>query len=92
MTVRVTVEERFTLALKSLPHDRQKGAIRALAKFATTPNLPGLKLHILRNARNCWIIYVNDKGDRIILRKLADDHYVALDVGPHDNVYRRWDR
>ncbi len=92
MTIRVEVEARFTLALKSLPPDRQKGAIRALGKFAATPGLPGLNLHVLRNARDCWIIYVNAKGDRIILRKLAEDHYVALDVGPHDNVYARWNR
>ncbi len=27
-----------------------------------------------------------------IFRRDADDVYAAVDVGPHDNIYRRWDR
>lgn len=39
---------------------------------------------------NHYIINSN-RGDRIILRKIGDTAYEAVDVGTHD-LYRRWDR
>lgn len=91
MTVRVTIEPTFARALKSLPPDRQKGAAEALRKFATEPGLPSLNFRPLVGRSGYFIINPR-RGDRIILRKDADDLYAAVDVGPHDNVYRRWDR
>ena len=91
MTVRVTVEPGFTLGLRALPPNRQKAAIRGLAKFREAPDLPNLFLRQLKGHADYFLIDPR-RGDRIILRRIADDHYVAVDVGPHDNVLRRWDR
>lgn len=91
MSVRVTVEKTFVKALGSLPPDRQKRAVGALKKFAADPSLPGLRFRTLDGSPPHFIINPT-RGDRIILRKDADDLYAAVDVGPHDNVFRRWDR
>ena len=91
MTVRVKLTPSFLKALKGLPPHRQKGAARALAKFSATPELPSLDFRSLAGAPGYHIIDPQS-GDRIILRKIEDDHFEAVDVGPHDNIYRRWHR
>lgn len=91
MTVRLSVEETYLIALKSLPPDRQRGANAALGKFMRSPELPSLRFRPLEGRPGYFIINPA-RGDRIILRKEGDDQFAAIDVGPHDNVYRRWDR
>lgn len=83
--------ERFVKALKGLPPNRAKAAIRAVEKFTDTPQLPSLKFRQFQGLDDMFIIN-SVHGDRILLRKLADGDYVAEDTGPHDNVYRRWGR
>ena len=89
--MRVTPTPAFLKALKKLPPHREKGAIRALGKFAATPELPSLDFRPLAGAPGYHIIDPQS-GDRVILRKIEDDHFEAVDVGPHDNIYRRWNR
>lgn len=91
MKVRLTIEDSFTAGLKSLPPDRRKAAGRATLKFVDEPGLPSLRLRPLVGRAGYFIISAG-KGDRIILRKDGDDIYAAVDVGPHDNVLRRWNR
>jgi mRNA-degrading endonuclease RelE of RelBE toxin-antitoxin system len=89
--IKITVEESFKRGLKQLPPDRRRRASAALVKFIETPDLPGLAFRPLAKMSGFYIIDIN-RGDRIILRKDAEDIYAAVDVGPHDNVYRRWNR
>lgn len=89
--MKVSVEENFITALKKLPPDRANAARKGLVKFAKAPNLPHLYFRPLEGWQGYFIIDPR-RGDRIILRRMAEDHYVAVDVGPHDNVLRRWDR
>ncbi|MBK3406303.1 hypothetical protein H0176_23465 [Methylorubrum populi] len=91
MKVRITVEATYGDGLKALPPDRKKAANRAILKFAEEPGLPSLRFRPLRGQPNFYIINPT-KGDRIILRMDGPDLYAVVDVGPHDNVYRRWDR
>ncbi|MGU3449672.1 type II toxin-antitoxin system RelE family toxin [Methylobacterium sp. 391_Methyba4] len=91
MTVRITPTQAFKKALDRLPPHRKRGAVRALAKFSATPDLPSLDFRSLAGAPGYHIIDPQS-GDRIILRKVEDDHFEAVDVGPHDNIYRRWNR
>lgn len=91
MKVRITVAPSFAKALGRLPPDRAKGAAESLVKFADEPALPGLDFRPLRGKQGYFIID-GRRGDRLILKKMAEDHYAAVDVGPHDNVYRRWTR
>jgi len=91
MKVRITVEPRFEKGLKRLPPDRAKAAAETLLKFQEEPALPRLDFRPLKGKVGHYIIDARH-GDRIILRKDADDLYAAVDVGPHDNVYRRWKR
>jgi hypothetical protein len=91
MKARITIEPRFTDALKKLPPDRAKAAAQSLVKFSREPALPSLDFRPL-SGRTAHYIINGKRGDRIILRRMADDHYAAVDVGPHDNVYRRWNR
>ena len=55
------------------------------------PSLPSLRFRPLQKLKGYYIIS-SVHGDRIILRKDGDNVYSAVDVGPHDNVYRRWNR
>ena len=91
MTVDVSLETSFVKALKSLPPHRQKKAVNAIDKFGKTPNLSSLRLRSLENKDGYWLIDAA-RGDRIVLREDGGDLYAAVDVGPHDNVYRRWNR
>lgn len=68
-----------------------KAALESVAKFIVEPALPRLSFRPLKGHSGHFII--NGKhGDRIILRKVEDDLYELVDVGPHDNIYRRLDR
>jgi hypothetical protein len=91
MTIKVIVENSFLAGLKKLPPDRQKALCNALEKFMSAPDLPGLRFRSLGGASGYFIIN-GAHGDRIILRRDADETYADVDAGPHDNVYRRWNR
>lgn len=82
--------KRFVKALKTLPPNRADAAIRACQKFLTEPALPSLKFRQFKGLDDFYIID-SVHGDRVLLRKTGDS-YVAEDTGPHDNVYRRWQR
>lgn len=91
MKTEVTVEATFLAGAKKLPPDRRKAAATALMKFTDEPSLPSLRFRPLQKLKGFYIIS-SVHGDRIILRKDGDHLYAAVDVGPHDNVYRRWNR
>ncbi|XYD06699.1 hypothetical protein R1A27_15960 [Methylobacterium sp. NMS12] len=55
-------------------------------------SLPSLRFRAFEGGRPGYYLTNPNRGDRILLRKEADDLYVAVDVGPHDNVLRRWNR
>jgi hypothetical protein len=91
---RLQFDESFFAAIRRLPPDRQKAARSALEKFIKEPALPSLHFRNLENTSGNFIINAN-RGDRIILRRDEDEEgefYWVVDVGPHDNVYRRWNR
>ena len=89
--MQIKVESTFERGLKSLPPDRARAAIKSLQLFIEAPNLPRLRFRELKGIKGFYIIS-SKGGDRIILRKDESDVYAAVDVGPHDNVYRRWSR
>jgi hypothetical protein len=91
MKARITVEAGFLRALDKLPPDRAKAAQDSLVKFMNEPALPRLDFRPLRSRQGYFLID-GKRGDRIILRRLAEGHFAAVDVGPHDNIYRRWNR
>ena len=91
MKARVSFEAGFARALKRLPPDRQNAVYDVIEKFMSEPALPRLDFRPLKGKPGYFIVNAR-RGDRLILRKDADETYVAVDVGPHDNIYRRWDR
>lgn len=91
MPNRITISGRFVKGLRALPPDRQRRASDALKKFMNDASIRSLDFRPLRGLQDIFIIDANS-GDRIILKRIAPDIYEALDVGPHDNVYRRWNR
>ncbi|KMO15087.1 hypothetical protein [Methylobacterium platani] len=91
MSRTVTPTPAFIKASKSLPPHRQKAAAWALSKFMRDPILPSLDFRSLAGASGYHIIDPGS-GDRIILRRLDDEAFEAVDVGPHDNIYRAWNR
>lgn len=91
MTLRIDISERFIKSTGSLPPDRRKAVGASLRKFQVEPRLPSLRFRPLQGAEGYWIIS-SAHGDRIILRRIDDKAFEAVDVGPHDNVYRRWNR
>lgn len=91
MKARVAIERSFVKALKGLPPDRREAAIETIEKFMFEPALPRLEFRPLK-ARPSYFIIDARHGDRVILRKDDEAVYAAVDVGPHDNIYRRWNR
>ena len=88
--MRVTVTDAFRKVAKRLPPDRHKKVITTLGKFTTEPRLPSLDFRPLKGTIDYHIID-STGGDRIILRKVEEDLYEAVDCGTHD-ILRRWDR
>jgi mRNA-degrading endonuclease RelE of RelBE toxin-antitoxin system len=86
--VRLVVSERFIRRVERLPPHRAKAARRALAKFLAQPLLPGLNFEKLRNLSEDYWSIRSGKGDRIVLKRIADNDFEAVDVGTHD-VYDR---
>lgn len=91
MAVRVDLAERLVEAAKRLPPDRRRAVVSAIEKFSQSPDLPSLKFRALKAHPSAFIINAR-RGDRVILLKRGVDHYEAADCGPHDNVYRIWNR
>lgn len=91
MKARVSIEQSFLDEARRLPPNRRKAVIAALDKFRSETALPSLRFRQLEGMSDYFIINAVH-GDRVILRKDADDLFAAVDVGPHDNVYRRWNR
>lgn len=87
----IRVEVTFEKALKSLPPHRATAAAKTLLLFTKEPGLPRLRFRALKGLEEYFIINVKH-GDRIILNKIDNETYIAVDIGPHDNIYRRWDR
>lgn len=91
MKVRVQVDPSYGRALKKLPPDRARAANASILKFAEEASLPSLDFRPLQGRRGHFLIN-GKRGDRIVLNKLDADLYAAVDVGPHDNILRRWNR
>ena len=88
MRVRLIVSERFYRRVERLPPHRAEAARRALAKFIEAPLRPGLNFEKLRNlSQDYWSIR-SGKGDRILLKRISDDEFEAIDVGTQD-IYDR---
>lgn len=91
MKYKLIVEASFERGLKSLPPDRARAVAKSLVLFVENPELPRFHYRPLKGMLPYFIINVKH-GDRIILRRDDDATYAAVDVGPHDNIYRRWNR
>lgn len=91
MTITVAPSKTFPSGLKKLPPNRRDAAITALTRFMESPGRPGLNFRPLSGKAGYFIIN-GAHGDRVILRKDSSSAYTAVDVGPHDNVYRRMNR
>jgi hypothetical protein len=88
---KVAITDYFLRGMRALPPDRQRRAIAAIEKFMRDAAVPSLDFRPLKGKADFFIIDANS-GDRIILKRVEADTYEAMDVGPHDNVYRRWNR
>lgn len=90
MPKQVRLTPAFTEALGKMSSGRQRMAVDRLAAFVRNPADPELRLRELRCAPGYWLIN-STRGDRIILRKEADDLYAAVDVGGH-SLIDEWER
>lgn len=89
--MKLTVEKTFEREARRLPPDREKAVWDALETFLNNPDYPSLRFRNLKGRPGYFIIN-GRRGDRVILRADDGDSFAAVDTGPHDNVYRRWDR
>ena len=87
----VELTRTFGKHLKSLPPHRQKKVGEAINRFVTDPATPSLDYRPLRGTADHYLIDSTSR-DRLILRQIHPGHYEIADVGPHDNVLRRWNR
>ena len=90
ISVKITTTPAFLKSAEKLPPNRKKKLIATLAKFLREPKLPSLDFRRLQGAPGYFIID-STGGDRIILRKIGEDEYEAVDAGVHD-IYRRLKR
>jgi len=88
--VHVAVTPAFLKAANKLPPDRVKKLAATIKKFVAEPKIPSLDFRPLKGTSDYYVID-STGGDRVILRKLDDQHYEAVDCGTHD-IYRRWNR
>ena len=74
-----------------MPRHRAEAGIKTLKLFMKEPSLPKLRFRPFKGLDGIFIINVKH-GDRIILVKIDNENFIAADIGPHDNVYRKWNR
>ena len=87
---RLELTEKFIRSLKRLPKSRQKRVQKALIKLKSDQIDKGLRLHKLENTDH----YSISAGmyDRVIILKIDQETWRLIDVGSHDDVYRRLNR
>jgi mRNA-degrading endonuclease RelE of RelBE toxin-antitoxin system len=90
-TPTLIVTPRFNKSLRSLPPHRAEAAVKALKKFMESPLRPGLNFEKLKQLPEDYWSIRSGKGDRVILKRIAEHRYEVVDVGPHD-VYDRLKR
>jgi len=88
VTITVAFAKTFVREHKNLPPHRREAVTNAIVRFMEDPSRAGLNFRPLAGKPGHFIIN-GAHGDRIILRREKASAYVAVDVGPHDNVYRR---
>lgn len=88
-----TVEftKTFLKEHKRLPPNRREAVTNAIIRFIEDPTRKGLDFRPLKGKPGHFIID-GAHGDRVILKRESQSAYIAVDVGPHDNVYRRMKR
>lgn len=91
MTATIAFAKTFLKEQKNLPPNRREAVTNAILRFLAEPGRAGLNFRPLAGKPGHFIIN-GAHGDRIILRKDGAMAYTAVDVGPHDNIYRRMNR
>lgn len=91
MTTTVGFTNTFLKEHKRLPPDRQKAITSAISRFMEDPSRAGLDFRPLAGKRDHFIID-GAHGDRVILRRESATVFTAVDVGPHNSIYRRMKR
>lgn len=88
---RILFEEKVSQRIVDIRNkDRKlyKQIIKQLSIFRVDPTYPSLRLHKLRgNLGICWSISIN-KSVRLVYKE-SNDSYVFIDLGTHDEVYRK---
>lgn len=87
---RIRVTRKFLKSRQKLSGSLQKATDRAIKKFISTPDLPGLNFEAIRGHPGYYSIRVS-RGHRIFLREDRDEDgpvFTVVDVQPHDG-YRR---
>lgn len=77
----------FKSVKKRLPHDMQAKVADTLATFMREPTHPGLNLEPIINRSGYYSIRINRQW-RMLLRKEAENHFTAIEVGTHA-IYRK---
>jgi hypothetical protein len=85
-----TVEptEQFSTSLAGLSEGRAKSALKALRLFKQNTRHRSLNFHKLDGLPPYCSIWTGNDGDRILLKRVEGGHYLLIEVGSHDFVYR----
>ena len=83
---RVSIPPSFKRIFDELPEKKRKRVAKALRLFQHDQNYPSLNFERLQGAEGYYSIRAS-LADRIVLRKVEEDHYEAADIGGHE-VYR----
>jgi hypothetical protein len=86
--VRLLVSERFSRRVERLPPaSRRGGAARACKVHRSAA---AVRLELRKAAQSFARLLVDQigEGDRILLKRISDDEFEAIDVGTHD-IYDR---
>ncbi len=90
--MQIKFSNEFITDLRKIKHQDKKLTLKIekqLALFKIDPKHPSLRLHKLSGKfRNTWSISIT-KGVRMIYVLLIHDTAYFVDIGTHDQVYRK---
>lgn len=86
----IVYSRQFKLAFKSrIQPDKRLRTLfeESLSFFMADPNEPGLRVHKLHGILAEHYAFSVDLDCRVIFKKFANDTFLFVDIGSHDQVY-----
>ena len=94
--MKLDLAKPYVKHFKALSVKKKKQVLKALELFVENPRHPSLHFEVLKSAKakknSLHTIRINVGDGILLLCLIHHEHYVILDVGTHDEIYKKAER